>query len=163
MLKKTKAIFLASILVLIILLGFNLFIPKKIDQFKIISTNGESNLIYENQYKYTLVNFWASDCPGCIKEMPALIERYKTYHLNGLQIIAVSMSYDPPNQVIEFIKKNKVPFPVTLDVDQSISKKFGGIRLTPTTIIINNKGQIIDQIIGEINFRKLDDLLKKDL
>lgn len=163
MLKKTKAIFLASILVLIILLGFNLFVPKKIDQFKIISTNGESNLIYENQYKYTLVNFWASDCPGCIKEMPALIERYKTYHLNGLQIIAVSMSYDPPNQVIEFIKKNKVPFPVTLDVDQSISKKFGGIRLTPTTIIINNKGQIIDQIIGEINFRKLDDLLKKDL
>ncbi|MBT7120902.1 MAG: TlpA family protein disulfide reductase, partial [Nitrosomonadales bacterium] len=65
--------------------------------------------------KLTLINFWATDCPGCINEMPGLIETYKQYHAQGLEIIAVAMYYDPPSRVVSYSKNNKLPFPVVLD------------------------------------------------
>ena len=120
-------------------------------------------MIYDKNYKFTIINFWATDCPGCIKEMPRLVDTYSKYKKRGIQIIAVSMFYDPPSQVLNFIKKNDIPFPVVIDADNKIAKQFDNIRLTPTSVLINEKGQIIDQIVGEIDFTKLENTLSKNI
>jgi peroxiredoxin len=73
------------------------------------------------------------------------------------------MFYDPPSQVLNFIKKNNIPFPVVIDSDNKIAQQFENIRLTPTSILINREGQIIDQIVGEIDFNKLEITLSKNL
>jgi peroxiredoxin len=73
------------------------------------------------------------------------------------------MFYDPPSQVLNFIKKNNIPFPVVIDSDNKIAQQFENIRLTPTSILINQKGQIIDQIVGEIDFNKLETTLSQNL
>lgn len=164
MLKKNIKIIVAILSAgLLTLLALNIFFPKEISQIAITTIRGDTIKIYESKNKFTLINFWATDCPGCIKEMPQLVESYNMYHISGFQIVGVAMSYDPPNHVLEFVKKNNIPFPITLDLDQKIARHFGDIRLTPTSIILDQNGVIIDQIIGEINFDKLNDLLKKNL
>jgi peroxiredoxin len=110
-----------------------------------------------------LVNFWATSCPGCIKEMPGMIETYTQYKDRGFEIIAVAMSYDPPNYVQSFVKTRQLPFPVALDVDGAHARAFGNVQLTPTSFIIGKDGRILEQKLGELDFAKLKALLDKEL
>lgn len=161
--KKYQWIVAALIAILFLGLILNTIYPNKAPTLKVFSTKGEAMMIYDKNYKFTIINFWATDCPGCIKEMPHLVDTYNKYKKQGIQIIAVSMFYDPPNQVLNFTKQNNIPFPIVIDSDNKIAQQFENIRLTPTSILINQKGQIIDQIVGEIDFNKLETTLSKNL
>lgn len=115
------------------------------------------------QNKVVLVNFWATDCPGCIKEMPELINTYHEYHQQGFEVIAVAMPYDPISQVINYSKSQALPFPVTHDNTSEIVTKFGQVSLTPTAFIYNKQGQLLQKTIGELDFNALKKLLNKEL
>ena len=163
MTKKYQWIVAALVAILFLGLITNTILPNKAPNLKVSSTKGETMMIYDKNYKFTIINFWATDCPGCIKEMPQLADAYNKYKKQGIQIIAISVFYDPPSQVLNFIKKNEIPFPVVIDADNKIAQRFENIRLTPTSVLINQKGQIIDQIVGEIDFDNLEKLLSKNL
>ena len=163
MTKKYQWVTAALAAILFLGLISNTIFPNKAPSLQVSSTKGETMMIYDKNYKFTIINFWATDCPGCIKEMPHLADTYNKYKKQGIQIIAVSMFYDPPSQVLNFIKKNNIPFPVVIDSDNKIAQQFENIRLTPTSILINQKGQIIDQIVGEIDFNNLEVTLSKNL
>ena len=154
---------LLVLLTLLVLFFLSLATNKKVPEIAVNSITGEAIKLYQDKNNFTIINFWATDCPGCIKEMPGLTNVYNQLKGQGLQIIAVSMSYDPPNQVLNFTQKNKIPFPVVLDVDGQIARSFEDIRLTPTSILIDKNGKIIDKVIGELDFNKLNALLKKHL
>ena len=113
--------------------------------------------------KIVIVNFWATYCPGCIEEMPDLVSTYKQYHEKGLEIIAVSIADDPPNQVLNFVKKNTLPFPVVHDSDAKISQAFDKVSLTPTSFIIDQQGRVIGKTIGKLDFVSLNKLLAQSL
>ncbi|MDP1595949.1 MAG: TlpA disulfide reductase family protein [Methylotenera sp.] len=113
--------------------------------------------------KVVLVNFWATDCPGCIKEMPQLINTYQQYHEKGLEIIAVAMHYDQINQIINYSKSQSLPFPVVHDASAEISNQFGQVSLTPTAFIYNKQGHLLQRTIGELDFNALQQLLNKEL
>lgn len=113
--------------------------------------------------KVVLVNFWATSCPGCIKEMPGMVETYNQYKDRGFEIVAVAMSYDPPNYVQSFVKTRQLPFPVALDVDGAHARAFGNVQLTPTSFIIGKDGSILEQKLGELDFVKLKALLDREL
>jgi peroxiredoxin len=113
--------------------------------------------------KMVLVNFWATDCPGCIAEMPKLIETYNQYHKEGFELVAVAMSYDPPSQVLNYTQKNALPFPVMHDGLGEMAEKFDEVALTPTTYIVDKQGKIVRKVIGEMDFASLRELLDKQL
>ena len=113
--------------------------------------------------KVVLVNFWATSCPGCIKEMPGMVETYNQYKDRGFEIIAVAMSYDPPNYVANFVQTRQLPFPVALDVNGEHARAFGNVQLTPTSFIIGKDGRILEQKLGELDFVKLKALLDREL
>lgn len=113
--------------------------------------------------KVVLVNFWATDCPGCIKEMPELINTYKQYHQKGFEIIAVAMPYDQLSQILNYSKSKALPFPVTHDSDAQITRKFGKVSLTPTAFIYDKHGHLLQHTIGELDFNALQQLLNKEL
>lgn len=113
--------------------------------------------------KVVLVNFWATSCPGCVKEMPGLIETYQQYKDRGFEIVAVAMSYDPPNYVVNFVQTRQLPFPVALDVNGAHARAFGDVQLTPTSFIIGRDGRILEQKLGELDFVKLKALLDREL
>jgi peroxiredoxin len=111
--------------------------------------------------KVTLVNFWATTCVSCVKEMPALVQTYNKYRAQGFDTIAVAMSYDPPEWVVNFTNTRQLPFKVSLDNTGDIARDWGDVRLTPTTYIVNKQGQIVKRYVGEPDFAALHQLLEK--
>jgi peroxiredoxin len=106
-----------------------------------------------------LVNFWATTCPGCIKEMPHLAELYDELSPQGFEIIGVAMAYDPPNQVIALSKARGINYPVALDIQSEAATAFGDVRLTPTTFLIAPDGSVAHQEIGELDLGKVRNLV----
>ncbi|MDR2220881.1 MAG: TlpA family protein disulfide reductase [Methylobacillus sp.] len=113
--------------------------------------------------KIVLVNFWATTCPGCIEEMPQLIETYKQYRERGFEVIAVAMAYDPPNQVANYTRKNNLPFPVALDVQGDIAKSFNDVQLTPTAFVVDKEGRVVRNVVGVLDFKALHAMLDEQL
>lgn len=124
---------------------------------------GEKISLAEQRGKLVLVNFWATSCPGCVKEMPELIETYKQYKDKGLVVVAVAMPYDPPNYVLKFTQDNQLPFPVALDIKGEAVAAFGNVSLTPTSFLIGKDGTILEKKIGELDFAKFRMTLDKNL
>jgi peroxiredoxin len=127
------------------------------------SLKGEKVATGELRGQVVLVNFWATDCPSCIKEMPALKSTYEKYRGRGLELIAVAMRHDPPNYVINFTEKNALPFKVALDPMGELAKAFGDVKLTPTTFLIDKRGDIVTRILGEPDFTRLHELIERKL
>ena len=103
----------------------------------------------------TLVNFWSTSCVICIKEMPHLAEFYETHKSNGFQLIAVAMSYDPPNEVLELAEQLMLPFPVALDIKGEAGSAFGSIKGTPTSFLIDSDGELVERFIGAVDLKAL--------
>ena len=102
-----------------------------------------------------LITFWATSCVGCVKEMPHLVKLYEELAPKGLEIIGIAMSYDRPDHILEMQKRKGIPYPISYDATGELSTAFGGISLTPTTFLINPKGQIVKQKIGEMDMTLL--------
>jgi peroxiredoxin len=111
--------------------------------------------------KVTLINFWATTCVSCVKEMPELVKTYQKFNPQGFETIAVAMSYDPPSYVVNFAQTRQLPFKVAIDNTGEIARAWGDIKLTPTTFIVNKQGQIVKRFIGEPDFPALHQLLEK--
>ncbi len=101
--------------------------------------------------KPVLVTFWATSCPGCVKEIPHLIELHEEYGPQGLQLLAIAMAYDPPNHVLAMRDARQLPYPIVLDIDSSAARAFGDVQLTPTSFLIAPDGRIVRQKIGELD------------
>lgn len=156
-------IFPIGILILLGILFFTLNNKPKAPDVTFTTIEGKKIAMADLKGKMVLVNFWATDCPGCIKEMPTLIETYKTYQAQGLEIIAVAMPYDPPAQVANYMRVKQLPFPVMHDGFSEMTEKFGGVSLVPTSYIFNKNGERIQRTIGELDFTQLDQLIQKEL
>jgi peroxiredoxin len=127
------------------------------------SLQGEKVSTGELRGRVVLVNFWATDCPVCVKEMPRMVTTYNKYQTQGFEFIAVAMRHDPPNYVINYTEKNALPFRVALDPMGEAAKAFGNVQLTPTTIVIDKRGNIVTRILGEPDFTKLETLIEQKL
>ena len=111
--------------------------------------------------RVTLVNFWATSCTTCVAEMPKIIATHDKYHARGFDTLAVAMSYDPPSYVVNFAETRKLPFQVAIDNTGAVAKAWGDVRLTPTTYIVNKRGEIVKRYIGEPDFAELHRLIEE--
>ena len=128
-----------------------------------VSIEGERISTADLRGRVVLVNFWATDCAVCIREMPKLVETYNKHRERGFELIAVAMRYDPPNYVLSYTRKNELPFKVALDPMGALAKAFDDVMLTPTTIVIDKRGNIVARILGEPDFADLDRLIGEKL
>ena len=121
------------------------------------STRDETSL----RGKVTLVNFWATSCTSCVAEMPRLVATYQKYNSVGFDTIAVAMSYDPPSYVVNFTQTRQLPFSVAIDNTGTLAKAWGEVKLTPTTYLVNKRGEIVKRYLGEPDFVDLHQLIEK--
>jgi peroxiredoxin len=129
----------------------------------LVQLNGERIALSSLRGQVVMVNFWATSCTTCVKEMPEMVSTYEQYRDRGLDFIAVAMQYDPPSYVMNFAQTRQLPFRVAMDADASAAKAFGSVQLTPTTFVIDKQGKIIKQYVGEPDFKQLHALLEDAL
>ena len=131
--------------------------------FKVSEISGKVLSQEDLRGKVSIINFWATSCTTCVKEMPQMIETYNKYKTDQLEFIAIAMSYDPPMYVVNFAETRKLPFIVAMDSDGSAAKSFGKIQLTPTTLVINKQGKIIKRYVGEPDWSEFHQVIEKSL
>jgi peroxiredoxin len=110
--------------------------------------------------KVVLVNFWATSCTSCVHEMPQIVATHEKFKARGFETLAVAMRYDPPAYVINFAETRKLPFGVVIDNTGEIAKSFDQVQLTPTTVLINKRGEIVQRYVGEPDFAALHQLVE---
>lgn len=136
---------------------------KKAPEVTFISLAGDKISTQGLRGKVVMVNFWATSCASCVREMPAMVDTYNKFKGQGLEFVAVAMQYDPPNYVVNFTETRKLPFIVALDSGGDLAKSFGDVTLTPTTFVIAKDGTILKRYVGEPDFSQLHTLLQKAL
>ncbi len=132
-------------------------------EVKFATLSGESLATSSLRGKVLLVNFWATTCASCVKEMPKMAATYRRFAPRGYEMIAVAMSYDHPNQVAEFAQKRALPFKVAVDGDGAIARGFGDVRVTPSSFLIDKQGRILKSYVGEPDWGELYSLVEKAL
>lgn len=111
--------------------------------------------------KVLLVNFWATSCTSCVAEMPDLVATHNAYADKGFDTLAVAMDYDPPAYVVNFAQTRQLPFKVALDNTGVNAKDWGDVKLTPTTFVVNKRGEIVKRYVGMPDFAALHRLIEK--
>jgi peroxiredoxin len=111
--------------------------------------------------KVLLVNFWATSCVTCVKEMPRLVATHHKFAGRGFETLAVAMSHDPPAAVSHFAQSRALPFGVVIDNTGDIARAFNDTRITPTTFVIDKRGTIVRRYVGEPDFAELHALVDK--
>jgi len=94
--------------------------------------------------KVLLIDFWDTDCPPCVFEMPSLLKAYARYHTNGFEIIGVSLDTDKA-KLERFLADQKMAWPQLFDgqeFDGQLPIKFG-VDAIPTTYLLDGAGNVI--------------------
>jgi len=124
-------------------------VPDKASTFTWKDGTNFSNLIQYGAGKVIFLNFWATWCPPCRKEIPDIIELYKEFSENEVLVLGVSMDRDDDalKTVSKFVRLKNMPYIVLIGNDE-VADAFDGIGAIPTTFIIKADGSISEKIVG---------------
>ena len=126
---------------------------KKINFFDLETLDGKKIEVTEKllEKKLILINFWATWCPPCIKEIPDLIKLKKKFD-NEIDIIFVSVDANPAKVIPNFLKKNKLKdFQTYIDKKLNLTKELG-VKVMPTTLVINEGPYELSRVEGYIDW-----------
>ena len=127
--------------------------PKPISSVIFEDFSGKEINLKDYHGKLVILNFWATWCAPCKKEMPSLDMLYQDSTFKNLQIFAVNMEPRNEEKTKIFFNNLKIKkLEIFFDEKLNFVKKFK-LRGVPTTILINKKGEEFARIIGEIDFR----------
>lgn len=135
---------------------------KKIINFTLKTIKGEKFTLKDLKGKKVFLNFWTTWCPPCQEEMPQIERFYQTYGKTfNVEVVAVNITdQDSGVDVIkEFVDYYQLTFPIVLDEKGDVSKKYKVLTI-PTSFIIDEKGNIIKEIIGPVTEQFLLDYFK---
>jgi peroxiredoxin len=142
--------------------GFALH-PAPAPEARFATLAGEQFSTSDLRGKVVLVNFWATWCTTCVREMPKMVETWRTYSPRGYDMVAVAVQSDSPNQVAAFAQQRALPFKVALDSSGEISRRFGDTPLLPESVLIDRQGRIVARFAGEPEWAALHAAIEKAL
>lgn len=122
------------------------------------SNRNVSEFYKDKNYDLVLLNYWATYCLPCKKEMPDFDKLYKKYKDKNVLVLGASIdSKEKVSFIKKLLKKLKVEYPILYDVDS----KFEGIDVSglPKTFVLNKDGNILKEIDGKRNFEYFDQLI----
>jgi peroxiredoxin len=126
---------------------------EKAPDFKLPDVKGKMVSLSDYRSKVVLIDFWATWCPPCRKEIPHFNELYQQYKAQGLEILGISVDQEGKSAIDKFLKNNRVAYPILFD-DKSASLAYqkllkpeerGGI---PFTFIVDKQGKVVQYYVG---------------
>ena len=122
-----------------------------------VATDGRTVGSASLKGRVVLVNFWATWCPYCRKEMPAIDRFWRDYRGKGVEVVAISVD-DPPEKIAAWMKDKGYAF-AAAPTDASVTAAFGDIQTVPTSFIVDADGHIRHKISGQVYYGRLEKLI----
>jgi thiol-disulfide isomerase/thioredoxin len=128
--------------------------------FTLDDMDGKSHSLSDYRGKWVLINFWATWCPPCRKEIPEFIALQKQYAANGLQFIGIAI--DDQDAVEDYLASIKINYPMLIGGISGIALAHqlgNNIDAVPFTLIVDRKGQIIHRHPGEFSREQITEII----
>ena len=116
--------------------------------FSLLDLNNQPVTEKQLQGKVTLINFWYPSCPGCVTEMPKLVETQSQFAGTAYQTIAISLPFNTEAEVRAYVAENKLPFIVAIDKTGQVGEAYK-VTLAPNSFLIDKQGKVIKAYLGE--------------
>ncbi|MGB3751692.1 MAG: TlpA disulfide reductase family protein [Arcobacteraceae bacterium] len=114
--------------------------------------------------KMVLLNFWATWCPPCIKEMPSFIELQETYKDDFIIIGVLFEKEKDQKELADFMKKHKINFPITVGAENfKLAKELDDVNKIPESFLYSKEGFFIEKFVGEIKKSVLENHIKSSM
>ncbi len=123
-------------------------VPKSVPEFSLTSLEGTTITRESLKGKVVILDFWATWCAPCRAAIPHLVTLYETYKEQGLEVIGISLDQGGATEVIDFIKRNQVPYPIAIGTNNPITKDLGNITSLPTIILLSKESLIEFKVVG---------------
>jgi peroxiredoxin len=114
-------------------------------RFSLVDVNGKSVSLADFHGKVVILDFWATWCPPCKREIPDFIKLQSEYGSKGVQIVGIAL--DQPTKVKAFVKDNGMNYPVLMGTNE-VAASYGGVEAIPTTFVIDKSGKIVVKFEG---------------
>ena len=134
--------------------------------FKLKDLQGREVSLKSYRGKVVLLNFWATWCPSCRKEIPSMVKLYESYKNKGLEIIGINLDKLDKSGIEKFSLEYNINFPILLDPTGKTAALYG-ITALPATFILDRNGKIQEKVAGgkdwssEENLKKFETFLSE--
>jgi peroxiredoxin len=119
---------------------------KLAEDFNIPTPSGATFKLSEHRGKVVMINFWATWCPPCLEEMPAMERLYRQQKDGGFTLVAVSVDADG-KKVEPFVSEHKLTFAIGLDPRMDLANSYA-VRALPSSFVVARDGTLAALAIG---------------
>lgn len=129
----------------------------QVQAFQFQDTTGKIHKLADYKGRWVLVNFWATWCPPCLKEIPDLIALYE--QRKDLIVIGIAMDVDDPKVVMDFVKSMSITYPIVLG-DRKIASQLDDVSLLPSTYFFDPEGNPAARQQGIISRESIEEFIE---
>ena len=159
MIKKNIVLF-----ILVSLLGFALQVwslqARAVD-YELPDVNGQMQALDQYQGKWVIVNYWASWCTTCLKELPDLVSFHENNKGKDAVVVGINFEDIGMEELSDFIEEKSIPYPV-LSSKPVPTTPLGPVPALPTTYIINPEGKVVAGDVGIITQQDIEDYIARE-
>jgi len=132
---------------------------EKID-YALPDIDGVKRNITEFRGKWVVLNFWATWCPPCLKEIPELVEFHEEHHKKNAVVIGVAYESIEPSALREFVESYFMSYPILI-TPPTTKTPFGVISGLPSTFLIDPTGELVATQTGPVTQKLIEDFIKE--
>ncbi len=134
-----------------------LLLGVQVEAFQLQDSAGKLHKLEDYKGRWVLVNFWATWCPPCLKEIPDLIALHE--NRKDIMVIGVAMDSDDPKVVLDFVEKMKITYPTVLG-NRKIASQLDDISLLPSTYFFDPEGKPAARQLGIISRESIEKFIE---
>ena len=134
----------------------------KAPDFNLKDQYGVTHSLENYKGKVIFLNFWATWCPPCKKEMPDIENIYKEYGENKKNVVILGVNSEKENEVKKFLKDKGYTFPTVIDENSEVMRKYF-IQAFPTSFVIDKEGNVYGYVMGGLTKEQIRQVIEEVL